>query len=209
MSNERFYVVDYNGGPGLPQNYVSGEFNVDEWEWDEFDPLANKVKINEVYKFKVLDESVSKQVPDFFGSPHNIVSDAFLGVCDKLGVKYFAVPVEVLLTNPSKLDRKYFIFVPLDAVQLLDEERSNYCIDKNLETGNNIYNIYHPSVPAYSWIKTFAVKKDVERNFFICIEIMKWVCSEEFKTHAQNKLIGLGFTEISQEYSFNPWGEMP
>ncbi|KPG94941.1 hypothetical protein AEQ67_22645 [Pseudomonas sp. RIT-PI-q] len=208
MNTELFYLVDYDGSSCEQPEFISGVFNYDDWEWDEFDPSAEQVMINREYKFNILDRSIKSLCVDFLGSPHNIVSKRFLEVCDGLNVSYRAVPVELNLTqnNPPRGD--YFIFIPLDSVALLEQSGSEYALESDLSSGEPVFNRYHPEVPVYSWIKIFATKKNVQQDFFVCIELMKWVCSEGFKKRAENNLVGLSFKPIDIEFSFDPWGEM-
>lgn len=207
MSAERFYLVDFCGKPCGQPEFISGEFNVDEWEWDEFDPGAGSVVIAKTYKFKVLDRAIKALNIDFLGFPHNIVSARFLEVCDNFSVRYRAVPVELKLTSGLTGD-EYFVFIPLDAVELLDQVESEYSQEKDLNTGGAVFNRYYPDVPIYSWISFFSAKKGVDDSFFVCVELMKWVCSEGFKVEAEKKLSGLSFTPIDSEFIYDPWGEI-
>ncbi|WP_223542553.1 hypothetical protein [Pseudomonas sp. BF-RE-26] len=207
MSAEIFYLVDFCGASCGQPEFISGEFNCDEWEWDEFDPGVESVVVERVYKFKVLDRTIKTLDVDFLGSPHNLVSARFLEVCDSLNVRYRSVPVELKLAS-GVVSGEYFIFIPLDAVELLDQAGSKFFLEKDLNTSEPVFNRYHPAVPVYSWIRQFSAKSGVCESFFVCIEIMKWVCSEEFKVEAEKKLAGLSFKPIDSEFVFDPWGEM-
>lgn len=208
MSAETFYLVDYEGSSCGQPDFISGEFNYDDWEWDEFDPRAENTIINREYKFSILDRSIKSLDIDFLGFPHNIVSRRFLELCDSLNVKYRSVPVKLQFSEGPMLSSNFFIFIPLDAVELLDQSGSEYSLESDLSSGEPVFNRYHPNVPVYSWIKSFSTKNNIQEDFFICLELMKWVCSEKFKVLAESKLVGLNFTPINSEFSFNPWGEM-
>jgi len=209
MSESDFYLVDYAGADmGLPV-FISGDYNVDEWEWDEFDPNADKVKITKTYKFKIADKKIKKIGSDFLGFPHNIVSEEFLSLCKERHVRCLAVPVKVMHADDSVPEKKYYIFSPLEAVQLMDSSKSNYGFDKDIKSGDVIYNKYHPAAPAYGWIKRFYNRENVDVSFFLCIELMKWVCSQNFKEAAEKRLTGFSFMPIDSSFVFDPWGEMP
>ena len=100
----------------------------------------------------------------FLGSPHNLVSARFLEVCDSLNVRYRSVPVE-LKPASGVISGEYFIFIPLDAVELLDQAGSKYSLEKNLKTGEPLFNRYHPTVPVYSWISQSSAKSGVCEDF--------------------------------------------
>lgn len=208
MSNSKFYLIDYKSQAAFPYEFISGEFNVDEWEWDEFDPNADKSDIQKKYSFSITDKNIKKPLPDFLGFPHNIVSARFLELCDKLAVNYLAVPVEINMVNGEKYENGFFIFTPLNAAEILDQNRSVYSEDKDLATGEIIFNKYHPTTPMYSWIKEFSTKDSVDEDFFICIELMKWACSESFKAQAEESLAGFEFISIDDNFCYDPWGEL-
>lgn len=209
MSKSDFFLVEFCGESGGFPEFISGEYNVDEWEWDEFDPNAAGVDIEQKYEFYIKEKNKKISTLDFLGFPHNIVSDDFIKICDELGVRYLSVSVTLSRAGENKFHKKYSIFTPLEGVKLLDMERSSYSLDKNMETGEVIYNRYYPSVPVYSYIKSFFTNKDESSAFFMCIELMKWVCNGDFKKRADKDLVGFSFIPITPDFSFDPWGEMP
>ncbi|WP_406807233.1 Imm43 family immunity protein [Burkholderia semiarida] len=207
--NARFFVVKYRAGDSGCPPYLSGELNRDEWEWPMYvaDPFG--VDVKHEYIFTLSDSSVSIDF-DFYGAQTNYVSKEFLVACEKLGVRYRAIPISIVASGKPAGNKVYSIFLPADHESLLDRQRSNYSEDRDLETKEVAENKLFPGTPMYSWIKNFIPRDDCASNLFRCTETMELVCSQEFKSEVERcALKGIEFLPIDESYSYDPWGEAP
>ncbi|MXN79755.1 hypothetical protein GR157_34160 [Burkholderia sp. 4701] len=207
--NTHFYVVKYRpGGAGCPP-YLSGEMNRAEWEWPMYvaDPFG--VDVKHEYIFTLSDPSISVDF-DFYGTQTNYVSKEFLTVCDSMGVRYRAIPINIVRDAKPAGQKSYSIFLPADHKSLLDRQKSEYSEDRDLETKEVAENKLFPGTPMYSWIKRFVPREDCSANLFRCTETMELVCSRDFKVHVERSaLTGIDFVPIDESYSYDPWGEAP
>ena len=141
------------------------------------DPFG--VDVGHEYVLALSDPSASIDF-DFYGVQTSYVSREFLAVCEKIGVRYRAIPISIV-ANKKFTDKKYSIFLPADHESLLDCKKSDYSEERDLETRKIVENKLFPGVPIYSWIKKFIPRDDYSRNLFRCEETMELVCSQEFK----------------------------
>lgn len=207
MKVVKFYMVQYRPGESGCPHFLSGDVNHEEWEWPMYvmDPFSVEVKRDYVYRLS--DPSVSVDF-DFYGSQTNFVSEKFLTICDAMGVRYRAIPLRIEIEGVNAVQKKYFIFLPGECVDLLDRSRSEFSEDRDMETGEIAINNLFPGTPMYGWIRRFVVRADCSANLFRCKETMELVCSVEFKLNAERDgLKGLEFIPIDESYRYDPWGE--
>ncbi|MCA8311008.1 hypothetical protein LGM90_21090 [Burkholderia sp. AU28942] len=207
--NARFYVVKYRAGEAGCPPYLSGELNRGEWEWPMYvaDPFGIEVKHD--YVFTLSDPSVQIDF-DFYGAQTNYVSKEFLGVCDRMGVRYRAIPINIVRDAKPVSQKVYSIFLPGDHESLLDRQKSEYLEDRDLETKEIAENNLYPGTPMYGWIKQFVPREDCSAVLFRCTETMELVCNRDFKAEVERcALKGIDFVPIDESYSYDPWGEAP
>ncbi|WP_321790361.1 hypothetical protein [Burkholderia pyrrocinia] len=205
----RFYVVKYRAEDAGCPSYLSGELNREEWEWPVYvaDPFG--VDVKHEYVLALSDSSISVDF-DFYGTQTNYVSKEFLTVCESVGVRYRAIPIDIVRSAKSVGQKIYSIFLPADHESLLDRQKSEYSEDRDLETKEVAENKLFPGTPMYGWIKRFIPRDDCSVNLFRCTETMELVCSHEFKVEAERyALKGIDFLPIDESYSYDPWGEVP
>ena len=85
--NEKFYKLDYQPGASGCPHYLSGKYNVDSFEWENFEPDPDRLTIRHAYAFNVTDDEITTLNFDFYSDPTPIVSNEFIAVCDSLNVK--------------------------------------------------------------------------------------------------------------------------
>lgn len=207
--NARFYVVKYRAGDAGCPPYLSGELNREEWEWSMYvaDPFGIDVKHE--YVLELSDPSISVDF-DFYGAQTNYVSKEFLTVCEGMGVRWRAIPINIVINAKPVSQKIYSIFLPADHESLLDREKSEYSEGRDLETKEVAENKLFPGTPVYSWIKNFIPREKCSANLFRCTETLELVCSRDFKAQVERyALKGIEFVPIDESYSYDPWGEAP
>jgi hypothetical protein len=205
---QQFYVVEYAGGSRGCPIYLAGEENC-EWEWEFYDPEPHKYVIKNKHIFQCADLDDTYLDFDYIGSPRGFVSDKFVEVCEHLGVKYRKVPVEVRLANGEKPSKDYFFYLAAEWAALLDEDRSDFSLERDLYTGNVSINKFYPGAHCYNWIKRFSVRSGLDVDFFWCSELMEHACSQRFVNESLKKgLKGLKFIPIDEHFIYDPWDEL-
>ncbi|MBC3952035.1 imm11 family protein [Pseudomonas folii] len=204
-----FYVLEYESvDEGCPV-FLEGVANTD-WEWTIYDPAPYKFTITKNHEFRVTDKDVKVLDLDYSGSPTNLVSQHFLNVCDTLEAKYRSVPVKVNLANGAETSKDYFYFLSAQWESLLDESKSEYSLELNMESGKPAVNKFYPNANCYNWISKFITKNNIEADIFWSSELMELVCSKRFVDKAaQCGLKGLNFVPLDEEYRYDPWNEIP
>ncbi|MGS0897312.1 hypothetical protein ACVBGC_33040 [Burkholderia stagnalis] len=207
--NSHFYVVKYRSGDAGCPPYLSGELSRGEWEWPMYvaDPFGIEVK--HVYVLTLSDPSMQIDF-DFYGTQTNYVSKEFLTVCDNMGVRYRAIPINIVRNIEFINQKDCSIFLLGDHESLLDRQNSEYLEDRDLETKEVAENKLFPGTPMYSWIKRFVPREDCSSNLFRCTETLELVCTDDFKAEVERfALKGIDFIPIDESYSYDPWGEAP
>lgn len=204
-----FYVLEYESvDEGCPI-FLEGVANAD-WEWTIYDPYPYKFTITKNHEFRVTDKEVKVLDLDYSGSPTNLVSQQFLNVCDTLGAQYRSVPVKVYLANGAETNKDYFYFLSAQWESLLDESKSEYSLELNMESGKPATNKFYPKANCYNWISKFITKDNIEADIFWCSELMELVCSKRFVDEAARcGLKGTRFVSLDEEYRYDPWNEIP
>lgn len=201
-----YFVIEYQSGPRGCPVYFNYKLNQD-WQWDEFDGDPDKFHITGNYICQA-----KHQVVDFDFLNEVLVSERFVDLCGQFGMKYRKIPVEINQSTKQPTDKKYYFFLAKTWLAILDMERSDCQISKDLETGAVVYNKFFPETPYVEAIKRAVIdeKKVLNHDIFRCIDIeMKYVCSGRFKDACEKKhLLGLKFVPIDEDFKFIPhWME--
>ena len=207
--NDKFYKLCYQpDGFGCP-HYLSGEYNVESFEWENFEPNPDRLTIQNTYTFNVTDDEINTLNFDFYGDVAPIVSNEFIAICDALNVKRRIVPLQLSLNGTIWNGKVLNLLLPCQSEQLLDRVRSEFAEERVVETGAVMMNRIHPGVHVYAWIKRFSTLP-TNADLFWCIELLEICVSEKFKRLAlANNLHGLKFIPIDESFFYDPWGEMP
>lgn len=205
----RFYLVEYAAGAEGCPYYLSGRFNIEEYEWNIHDPGSYDGEIKQQYIFDVTDGLLDKVCFDLYdpgNTPH--ASEAFIELCESFRVKFRTIPLTVRLRGSEWIKKKYSLFLPYQHESLLCREQSEFCEETDLETGGTMINRYFPEHPMYAWIKRFSVRP-TEAHLFRCIELHQLVASEPFRDEAlRRNLQGIRFTPIDDKFIYDPWGDL-
>jgi len=209
MSNNQFYLVEYEpGAKGCPY-FLSGNFNIEEYEWEINDPGTYDIEMNQQYIFDVTDYSLSELCFDLYNpenTPH--VSEAFIELCEYFQVKFRAIPLTIRLRDSDFTKKNYSLFLPYQHESLLCREQSEFCEEIIIETGEPMMHRYFPATPIYAWIKRFSVVP-TEAHLFRCLELGQLVASQLFRDEAlRRNLQGIRFTPIDDTFIYDPWGDI-
>jgi len=206
-NDNNYYVMSYDPtGEGCPVS-MAGFFNCENFEWDPYEPNPNKLDIKHDYSINLtgLGVGIEDLDFDFYQVGTTYVSKAFLKVCDDLGVKYRAVPLE--LKSGKKTRRgEFFIFLPGESLAAMDKERSVYEVSKDIETGAIIDSPLYPGAVSIDKVEFFVVSECIRADVFRCQETLELFCSERFKMSVHN-LKGISFVKIDSSYRYDPWAE--
>jgi hypothetical protein len=198
------YVVEYlPGARGCP-TLLKGEINMD-WQWDGSDPNPDQFEISGdyVYKWK-------SPVIDFdFWDETLIASERFADLCDEFGARTRRIPVQIIQSNKKKTDKNYFYLLWKDWLSILDFEKSEYEIDRDLQTREPIADRYFPEVIRCEVITKFVPDpaKVQAMHIFKCINLdSKVVCDEQFMRACQARgMLGLRFVPLEQFQKIPFW----
>lgn len=206
---KNFYVLEYAAGESGCPHHLSGELNHESWEWSLFEPQPDAVEVNKEYVFTISDEGLKKITFDLYGGDTYFVSGAFLDLCRHMKVAFRAIQIDIIMADGKKSDNDYWVFLPAQHLQLMDEAKSDFKYEHDLSTGDIVTYKSFPSSPIYSWIRRFTPKVGVDCHLFRCLENMNLVCSEDFRDECiSRKLLGLKFTPVDEGYTYDPWGEI-
>jgi len=207
VNDKNYYVMGYDSGKeGCPVS-MAGFFNCERFEWDPYGSNPERLEINHDYSLSLtsLDMEIEKLDFDFHQVGATYVSKRFLEVCDVLGAKYKAVPLE--LKSGKKTRRgEFFIFLPGESLAAMDKDRSIYEVSRDIETGHVICSPLYPGSVSIDRIDLFVVSETIKSDIFRCQETLELFCSERFLL-AANKLKGISFSKIDSTYKYDPWSE--
>jgi hypothetical protein len=205
---ERFFILNYEPGPDVGPPYLSGSLNFPEFEWDVFCQNPRGVSINREYVFTVTDKDVRGIDFDFYGEQSYLVSDRFLALSEDLQVDFRSVPVKIVMPDGKSSKNKYSYFLPATYISLLDQEKSSYAVDVNVETGELLADKLFPGQPVYEKIDRFFAKNISTPNLFVCTEILQLVCTNRFRKEVEEQgLKGIRFTTLDETYVYDPWAD--
>ena len=99
------------------------------------------------------------------------------------------------------------MFFLLDYIEILDKERSQYTISKEVDSGlQNTVEERGLDKTYYDAITLFMIKKGVQKDLFFCQELSKPVCSKSFKDHFEaSNLKSIEFKAIDENFKYDAW----
>lgn len=208
MSDSRYYAMRYCSQDSGCPIVLSGFFNCDEFEWDSFEPNPMALRIKNKYSLELsgLEMALNDLDFDFYQVGETYVSRRFLDVCDKLEVKYKAVPLEISYRGDFRSD-DFFIFLPGESLAALDKTKSIFEVSKDMDTGIEIESPIYPGSVSFDNIKSFVVSPAVKADVFRCQETLELFCSDKFKS-AAGSLKGVAFERVDEHYAYDAWAEL-
>lgn len=204
-SQNSFFIIERSpDNEGVPA-YMAKEYKPElpDFSFNIFEKPADPSQFAEKYFIKA---KASKLDGDFLPEDF-LASIEFINLCNKLNVKHIQIPVDLKLYRDKTPEKKYFLFFMLTYLDALDEEKSEFIVSVDINTGK-------PNTPEgrglertyYEKIDKFYVKDDISENLFFCREISKPVCSNKFKEKYESlNLKGIKFTAIDDNYKFDAW----
>lgn len=202
----QLYFVDYDSDNEECPVYTGGkEFRDGEWtnnhEWNYIDPNPFKFTVTSNYSLKIDESKLNIDYCEDF------VSKEFLDLLDYTEVEYRAIPYEIILRGNKKTIKDYFILLLVGRFFLLDETKSDFSLAINPNTHGILMSKIDERKPVYDIINNFYIKNIRHPNFFICEEIDKIICTEEFKNISiERNIIGIKFSKIEDGFFYDPWG---
>lgn len=205
MSEAKYYVMRYCSQDSGCPIVLSGFFNCDEFEWGSFEPNPAAIEIKNNYSLELsgFEMELNDLEFDYYQVGDIYVSKRFLDVCDKLNVKYRAVPLEITYKGASRKD-DFFIFLPGESLAALDKSRSIYEVSRDINTGLAIESPIFPGSMSIDSISRFVLSPTLRADIFRCQETLELFCSESFKSAAVG-LKGISFEEIDERYVYDTW----
>lgn len=200
-ANSDFFVIERKPDAGVPKFF--------EKIWSPDLPLfhfpSGKINKNEFIARYSVKAKTYKMTGDYFKSDY-IASDRFVEMCENFGVDFISAIADVTLYKDKRPERIYYFFMPIERVDLLDEENSVFSISKDLETGKLQTRESGLDSTYYDKIDLFVAKKDVGRDLFLCTELKETVCSARFRKSFEDAgMSGIGFKPIDQNFRYDPW----
>lgn len=208
MSGSNYYVLRYNPQESGCPIVLSGFFNCNEFEWDPFEssPLELNIAKQYVLQLSGLEMELSDLEFDYYSIGDTFVSREFLAVCDKVGGKYKAIPLEITYKEQCR-QGDFFIFLPGESLAALDKVESVFETSKDLETGLEIESNIYTGGMNIDAISRFVVSPELQSDIFRCQETLELFCSERFKSAATG-LKGVSFEKVDDNYSYDTWAEL-
>lgn len=203
----KFHALQYEpAAEGCPDN-LTGFFNHDRFEWSPYENHPERLEIKNEYSLALSDPNtcIDRLDFDFFEVGVTYVSQNFLNVCDSLGAKYRAIPLEISQGNKFRKD-EYFILLPGESLAALDKKSSTYVAAKDLENGDVIASPLFADQITIDKIDLFVLLPGIKSDIFRCQETLQIFCSERFKA-AADKLKGISFVAIDEAYRYDPWSD--
>lgn len=187
---------------------LAGFFNCERFEWDSYESNPQRLEIKHEYKLNLTSENldIDKIDFDFHQIGATYVSQRFLDVCDSLGSKYRAVPLELQVGEKTRRG-EFFIFLPGESLAVMDKTKSIYEISKDIETGKVIDSPLYPGSVSIDKIDLLVLSKDIQSDIFRCQETLELFCSQRFFVAAR-ELKGISFSRIDDAYQYDPWSEL-
>jgi len=207
VSEVKYYALRYDSHDIACPTVLSGFFNCEEFEWDSFERNPMEVVIQNTYSLELsgLEMALDGLDFDFYQLGDTYVSKRFLDVCDKVGAKYRAVPLEISYDGAYRKG-DFFIFLPGESLAALDRSKSVFEVSKDMETGLEIQSPIYPGATSIDNITSFMISPTLKGELFRCQETLELFCSERFKIAASG-LKGVAFEEIDERYAYDTWAE--
>ncbi|WP_409202108.1 imm11 family protein [Pseudomonas asiatica] len=208
MNAAKYYALRYCSREiGCPI-VLSGFFNCDEFEWDSFDSNPMELEVRNSYSLELsgLEMPLHDLDFDYYQVGEIYVSKRFLRICDELGAKYKAIPLEISYQGDSRKD-EFFIFLPGKSLAALDKVNSVFEVSKDMEAGLEIESPIYPGTVSIDSITRFVVSSELEEDIFRCQETLEIFCSERFKSAASG-LKGIAFEGVDEDYVYDAWADL-
>lgn len=207
MNKSKYYAIRYHPQDSGCPIVLSGFFNCDEFEWDPFElnPMGIAIKNKYSLKFSGLEMALNELDFDYYQAGDIYVSRRFLDICDRLGAKYKAIPLDVCYEGDSRKG-DFYIFLPGESLAALDKAKSVFEASKNTDTGLAIESQIYPGSINIDNITSFVISPALKGDIFRCQETLEIFCSDQFRSAASN-LKGLAFEAINEHYTYDAWAE--
>lgn len=207
MSDKKYFAVRYDStGEGCPI-VLTGFFNIDEFEWEPFEPCPTKIKVAKNYELSLsgLEMPLGKLDFDYYQLGGEYVSLKFLKLCDTLRISYRAIPLKINLNDESR-ENEFFIFLPGESLAALDRDKSVFEQSVDCDTGLAIQSPLYSGAVSYDSVTRFVLSEALSSDLFRCQETLEIFCSEKFMVAAQ-ELKGIKFDPIDESYRYDAWAE--
>lgn len=189
------YMVHYAPDDAGCPVVLKGKLNK-PWAWNAFDPdLSNgDSEVGYVYEAK------HKFLNFDYWDVNWMASEQFVAICRRFDIGVDGIPVDVVFSNGPASAMKYFYLRWSAWASVIDLDRSRYELEKDLATGEVLYQKYFPDVPVLELVDSFVVdaKRVPDSAAFLCLDLgHTLVCNEEFRAACEEAgLRGMGFEDI-------------
>lgn len=194
------YIPDNVGCPVV----LKGKLNK-PWAWNAFDPDLSNAEFEVGYVYEAKHKFLNFDYWDL----NWMASEQFVEICRKFDVGVDAVPVDVVLSDGASSVKKYFYLRWSAWASVIDLDRSRYELEKDLATGEVLYQKYFPDAPVLESIESFVVdeKKVPGSAAFLCLDLgHTLVCNALFRAACEDAgLQGMGFEEITSYTKSDFW----
>ncbi|MEN5206827.1 DUF1629 domain-containing protein [Stenotrophomonas terrae] len=199
------YILNYvSGAPGCPI-VLKGRLNKG-WSWNAFNPHTSAVDPGTGYVYQAKHDFLDF---DYWGTC-GMASERFMEICRNFGIGVEFVAVDVLLSDRKKSKKKYFYLRWSAWASVIDWERSDYELEKDLETGEVVHYKYFPDVPVIETVENFVVDegKIPDSAAFKCLDLGHvLVCNDAFREACEQAgLAGIQFEDITSYKKSDFWG---
>ncbi|MFS3126897.1 imm11 family protein [Nocardioides sp. Bht2] len=167
------------------------------WEWDAFDPrLTGPVPSGYVL-------TTRHQVVEFdYWGLNALASQRFVDLCDAFELNVQAVPVEVVQSGRKPTTKPYYYYLRWGTwASVVDLERSDLTLERDLASGQVLQHLYFPDVPMLATVAEFVVdeEKIPSAAAFPCLDLgYDLVCNDEFRQACESEgLLGVGFEPLT------------
>ncbi|MFR0675080.1 hypothetical protein ACLUUI_16045 [Enterobacterales bacterium AW_CKDN230030176-1A_HGKHYDSX7] len=200
MALKDYYVVSYENAVGIPRFFEAEWYpNLPELNQTRENPERSSFESSYALKLKLEKFEIDAVLEKY------IVSSRFVSLCSRFECEYIDVPLKVELGSGEKLEDFRFFYV-LSRGSLLDVEKSKFVLtDKRLLRPDSERS---GALPVYDRIDRFIVKENIHEDLLFCEELKQAVCSSDFReAYISEKLVGLKFERIDENFVFDPWGD--
>ncbi|MGE8224166.1 MAG: imm11 family protein [Stenotrophomonas sp.] len=176
------------------------------WTWGAFNPDLSVGRPSQGYVYQSKHHFL-----DFdYWNECEMASERFVEICGRFGVGFEPVAVDVLLSNRMSSEKKYFYLRWSAWASIIDLERSDYELERELETGEVAYHKYFPDVPVLATVENFVVDESrlPASAAFKCLDLgHALVCNAEFREACEQAgLVGIQFDDITTYKKADFWG---
>jgi hypothetical protein len=198
------YVLEYDDtgkAHGCPP-LLAGDLN-HEWQWDPFDPNPDRFAITAAYEYRARHGAV-----DFdYGMDGWLVSARFAQVCRAAGMAVRCIPVTMLQPDRQPARTSYAFMLTSTWLPVLDMERSAFTVEKDMVSGEPVFDRYFPQVPYLGTLTKAVVDARRMKNFGVvrAVDVRgRLVCTAGFKRECERqRLLGIRFVPAEQ-FNYKP-----